>query len=434
MAACVVVADDLTGANATGVLLTKMQYKAATIMSLKDMDPEQVQESDCLLYPTDSRGVDPQEAYRRVFEASERLKDDSVLLYGKRIDSTLRGNLGSETDAMLDSLGEDYIAVAAPCFPSSGRIVIGNYMLVNGVPLHRTNIALDPKCPVTISEVDRLFQEQSKYKVAAIRMGEMMNGVDALVQKIRDLCQAGNRIITVDCVSQEDLELIADACIASKKKILAVDPGVFTATLARKIIKPRMERRSNHILVVVGSVNSSTTAQLEEFWLTQEVNNVMVRTKELLEGQEAREAEISRVVEAVLKESGNYTVSSVVGDGIYPENRIDFLPYMKRYSCAMEDISEMITNALAQITVRLLRRDSRFRGLYASGGDVTQALCGHFGAAGLDLRDEVLPLAAYGQFNGGEFDGLDFITKGGSQGDKTALNTCVNYLKEKLFI
>ena len=100
----------------------------------------------------------------------------------------------------------------------------------------------------------------------------------------------------------------------------------------------------------------------------------------------------------------------------------------------MEDISEMITNALAQITVRLLRRDSRFRGLYASGGDVTQALCGHFGAAGLDLRDEVLPLAAYGQINGGEFDGLDFITKGGSQGDKTALNTCVNYLKEKLFI
>ena len=65
---------------------------------------------------------------------------------------------------------------------------------------------------------------------------------------------------------------------------------------------------------------------------------------------------------------------------------------------------------------------------------MTQALCGHFGAAGLDLKDEVLPLAAYGQFSGGEFDGLDFITKGGSQGDKTALNVCVNYLKEKLFI
>ena len=52
MAACIVVADDLTGANATGVLLTKMQYRAATIMSLDNNDPEEMQECDCLLYPT----------------------------------------------------------------------------------------------------------------------------------------------------------------------------------------------------------------------------------------------------------------------------------------------------------------------------------------------------------------------------------------------
>ena len=256
-------------------------------------------------------------------------------------------------------------------------------MLVNGTPLHRTNIALDPKCPVTISEVDRLFREQSKYQVTAIRMGEMMDGVHALAQKIRACHQAGSRILTFDCVSQEDLDLIADACIESGEKIIAVDPGAFTASLARKIIKPRMDRRQNHILVVVGR---------------------------------------------------KYTTSSVVGDGIYLENRIDFRPYMERYNCSMEEVTDMINNSLAEITVRLLRQQPRFQGLYACGGDVTQALCGHFGAAGLDLKDEVLPLAAYGQFSGGEFDGLDFITKGGSQGDKTALNVCVNYLKEKLFI
>ena len=104
MAACIVVADDLTGANATGVLLTKMQYRAATIMSLENNDPEEMKECDCLLYPTDSRGVDADTAYRRVFEASQSLKNDNVLVYGKRIDSTLRGNLGSETDAIPGGL------------------------------------------------------------------------------------------------------------------------------------------------------------------------------------------------------------------------------------------------------------------------------------------------------------------------------------------
>ena len=49
-------------------------------------------------------------------------------------------------------------------------------------------------------------------------------------------------------------------------------------------------------------------------------------------------------------------------------------------------------------------------------------------------QDEVLPLAAYGQFLKGEFEGVHIITKGGSQGNKDAINKCITYLKEKLYI
>ena len=48
--------------------------------------------------------------------------------------------------------------------------------------------------------------------------------------------------------------------------------------------------------------------------------------------------------------------------------------------------------------------------------------------------DEVLPLAAYGQFLKGEFEGVHIITKGGSQGGRDAINQCITYLKEKLYI
>ena len=37
-------------------------------------------------------------------------------------------------------------------------------------------------------------------------------------------------------------------------------------------------------------------------------------------------------------------------------------------------------------------------------------MCEKFGASGLDLKDEVLPLAAYGLFSGGEFEGLHVVT------------------------
>ena len=43
-------------------------------------------------------------------------------------------------------------------------------MLVDGVPLHKTNIAIDPKTPVKISEVAELFRQQSKYGVVSVRL------------------------------------------------------------------------------------------------------------------------------------------------------------------------------------------------------------------------------------------------------------------------
>ena len=176
MSQCVVIADDLTGANATGVLFKKMNYNAYTVMNSERLELSMLSDCDCVLYPTDSRGVDPQIAYNRVFNVCNLLKNDDVKVYSNRIDSTLRGNLGSETDAMLDSLGSDYVAIVAPCFPSSGRIVIGGYMLVNGIPLHKTNIAIDPKTPVKVSEVALLFKQQSKYQVASVLTNDLLQG------------------------------------------------------------------------------------------------------------------------------------------------------------------------------------------------------------------------------------------------------------------
>ena len=222
----------------------------------------------------------------------------------------------------------------------------------------------------------------------------MMGNTEDLARQIMICKRMGYRTIIFDCITQEDLDLIADACIISGIKFIAVDPGVFTATLSRKMIAPRTGKQENRILVVVGSVNSNTTAQMEELWLSQKTHNIFVNTKELLEEEKRRQFEVDRVVTEILAQSNRYSVSTVTGDGIYPENRIDFRPYMERYNCTMDDVTGRINDSLAEITEKILRSDPAFRGLYASGGDVTQAICKRFGAMGLDLRDEVLPLAA----------------------------------------
>ena len=184
----------------------------------------------------------------------------------------------------------------------------------------------------------------------------------------------------------------------------------------------------------MGSVNPNTKNQIEELWLSQRTHNVFVQTRELLEGETRREKEIERVTEEILAESSKNIVSTVVGDGIYPENRIDFTPYMEKYHCSMDEVTDRINSAFAEITYRIFKEETSFKGLYTSGGDITVAVCRKFQTAGLLLEDEVLPLAAYGQFLKGEFDGVHIITKGGSQGESDAINRCITYLKEKLYI
>ena len=49
MSQCVVIADDLTGANATGVKQKKMNYEAYTVMNTERIELSTLTDCDCVL-------------------------------------------------------------------------------------------------------------------------------------------------------------------------------------------------------------------------------------------------------------------------------------------------------------------------------------------------------------------------------------------------
>jgi uncharacterized protein YgbK (DUF1537 family) len=437
MIKCVVVADDLTGANATGVLLTKVNYRTYTITNSEKLNLNALTGCDCVVFPTDSRAIEPTIAYDKVNFAVDALKSDDVKVYTKRIDTTLRGNLGAETDAMLDTLDDDRVAMIVPCFPSSGRVNVGGYLLVQGVPLHQTAVAADPKTPVFTPLCSQLYKEQSKYPVDSIFIADLMKGENAIAKKIKTLAAHGIRNIVFDAVSEEDIDLIAEAVIKSGVKFISVDPGPFTASLCRKLI-PVSQAQQQHevkkILVAVGSVNAVARQQVDVFLASQHNYNVFIDTTELLESDERRVTEIERVIKEIHDNCGDYSVCSVIGRGIMPEFRVPFDPYAEKYNCSIDDISKIINTAIAEICCRILAIKKGFDGMYTCGGDITVAVCSRIGNVGLRLLGEVLPLASYGEIAGGDYSGLKIITKGGMVGEPDAIVTCVRYLKEKLSI
>jgi uncharacterized protein YgbK (DUF1537 family) len=90
--------------------------------------------------------------------------------------------------------------------------------------------------------------------------------------------------------------------------------------------------------------------------------------------------------------------------------------------------AEEVPRALARAVRRNLE-EHPVDGIYSTGGDVTAALLAELGSHGLEISDEVVPLAVSGTVVGGPWDGLPIVTKGGLVGDADAAVACVDHLR-----
>ncbi len=100
---CIVVADDLTGAMDAAGPLAARGLTTWTVVSPNDCDPAQVSGADMLSINAESRHLDAGTAQKRIRAIASRFIADRPEILFKKIDSTLRGNVVTETLALLDA-------------------------------------------------------------------------------------------------------------------------------------------------------------------------------------------------------------------------------------------------------------------------------------------------------------------------------------------
>lgn len=183
MSKILVLADDLTGANDTGAAIRKMGWDTCSVVSHEAPLPQR--DYSCLCVNLDSRGEAPGTAYARVRQCAGKFRTKDIGVFSKRIDSTLRGNLGAESDAMLDELFPEGAALVAPAFPQAGRAYYDDCVYVHGIELTKTAAARDPKCPVRTNSALSLFREQSKRRSALIGLAAVRSGTEILLEAVR---------------------------------------------------------------------------------------------------------------------------------------------------------------------------------------------------------------------------------------------------------
>ena len=300
------VADDLTGATTTGVLLARSKARTAVYFNEEAAQKaEGTDELDAILISSNSRPLPANEAYDKVKSATTALKNMGVKYFSKRIGTTLRGGVGVEVDAMLDEVGGDAVAVVVPAMPQSRRILVGGYSVIDGAALINTPVAQDVRTPVKENYIPRLLAGQTRRKVGLVALDKVLEGEEAVKKALAGTRADGCEVIVCDGITLEDVETVAKACIALKWNVVAVDPGPFTSKLAfyRDLIKaeepnlpPEADETGKTVLIAAGSATPVTKKQMEVLCKDTRHMRIPVEPIPLIEGGDRAVKEVEKAV------------------------------------------------------------------------------------------------------------------------------------------
>ena len=425
-----IVADDLTGANDTAL---QFFIKGSNTEIIFDTD-ENIQNHPnvgTFALTTESRNINAKEAAQKVWEGAKKLKDNlSVEYFYKKIDSTLRGNIAVETLAMLDAIGYD-AAVIAPAFIREGRITIGGYQLLKGVPIERTDAARDSYAPIYDSYIPDILKKQvneSFYdSIATIQLNVVAKGAGPITTKLNELVSGGKKLIVADAVSAIDLEQIVLAITKSQFNILPVGSAGLANALGnvwlplnnsepvQKII-PKLPK-----LILSGSKNSMTTAQINKLLLDDDIDNVYsidLKLQDILSNDSDAMAE--RIIHNFGKDNIVIAHVSKIQDETQEEKGKEKLI---DEGITKEMLASMITDYLANIAQKVKKMSECI--LITIGGETSYKCTNAVNCEYLQVVDSILPAISLCMDSNAGF----IVTKSGNMGSITALVDIVNYFK-----
>ncbi len=281
-----IIADDLTGANDTALQFFIRGCNTQILLDYHDLSAPQAL-TQAWAIPTESRNVSADEAVEKVQAATDVfLQHMNVEYFYKKIDSTLRGNIAKETLAMLNKLEWD-AAVVMPAFPVEGRITVGGYHMLKGVPIQRTELACDPHSPIYESHIPSMLKHQLDSEqanlVGMVNLDTVMKGAGPILMTMNELIKEGKKLIVVDAVSTIDIDQAVLAINKSNYKILPCGSAGLAQSLANLWLADMPKRNTVNTtlpkipkLIISGSATQLTASQIRKVDDDIDVDNVII--------------------------------------------------------------------------------------------------------------------------------------------------------------
>jgi len=413
-----VIADDLTGAADCVATPATLGCSAVVLLHSPNhlnFDADRP-DADILSIDANSRCLPAQQATELIAElvdlCDSRKEHRGGYVLFKKIDSTLRGNVAGELAALLRARragnpSSSHLSILmAPALPSQRRTTVGGRLMVNGVPLEKTDIWQTEVCTPE-SDIRRLLADAG-LSSGLVYLNTVRSGLANLRQAVR---QAASHVdvVVCDAESDSDLRAIIEASLGDPALTAFAGSAGLASQIPQAIrMVPDTERRvwcfaRGSTLFVVGTTASVSRQQARFLQAIPEIATFHATPAGLLNSS-IMHTEITQSLQA------GRDVLLVLDEGEHCSNHdAQFLP---------------------QALSALLSDCPRFLGgLVATGGDTARATLDALGIHRLRLLGEVeagLPFSVADRW----IRPLPVITKAGAFGSPQALVRCHQFLRE----
>jgi len=414
-----VIADDLTGAMDAGMqMLGKGIIKVALCHDKLD---EVIHGSDVVVVNMQTRNGCAKEAYSKTKNTFCQLFKKGCNVFYKKIDSTLRGHIGVELKAILDSELFD-CCILAPALPLNRRFTIDGIHYVDNVRLSDTEYAKDPFTPIKSSAISDNIREEYNTQIGLIDLKLIRESSLAVCEEIDKLVKSGIKVIIADAVEECDLKTIAHGLkLYGGKKVLCGSAGLFKYfdivynikmgdPISNRNLKGVIEK--NPILAISGSYASMSKKQLE--YVAKSGGNIKIF-----------KFDVSSLIDKAISEEWRVIAEKILFSLEAEDNVVlDFAGLDKETVTAdhinIKDELTLISKSIAEITYHVLSNKA-FGGLVIFGGDTAFVALTRLGVKGIEILGQIEPYIPYGKLIGGSFSGMPVVTKAGGFGQETTL-------------
>ncbi|HER24097.1 MAG TPA: four-carbon acid sugar kinase family protein [Candidatus Atribacteria bacterium] len=423
-----IIADDLSGANDTGVKFTKKGYNAS--VSIVNNQPTVVipDNIDVFVVDTETRELESEPAREKLNSILKKLSIDQDDFVYKKVDSTLRGNIGVEIEEIMKFLKKD-ICIFSPSFPSHQRVTIDSYLMVDQRPLGASEYSSNHLKQEENSFIPAIMKKQTDFSVGQIHLSDVAKGPKAILSKINELCKKGNRIIVIDSIIENHLRDIFRSGFKFSGTVLFSGSAGLANHFPKNNNKPEklkvnIENTKGPVIVIAGSRNSVVSQQIN--YLKDNLNLAQIKIDleqifsdrdRVLENYAAKSIELINADQDLL----------IYTDAIYNERQSINNKLMDKHHFSFRELEIEIKKMFGQLTSEIIK-NTKARNLILTGGDVALGVCEELKIYSMNILDELLPGIPLTTANYKNLT-LKIITKAGGFGKEDTLCILIDKLK-----